>query len=105
MTSEQSSAMNPALLHVYAQDGPHDEVYIVGNRDGLGRLLRAIECALKDEKGDCVAMTSDGEHFVAIVLRRDDPLVSDVWQKLVLPYTLEMFADRRNGLDPREVGA
>lgn len=88
------------VLHVYAQDAPHDEVVIVGTVPGLMRLARAaLNAAATPRAGlpiDDEVYTNDGEGYTLIVLAAGtDAHVRD----LPVPYTHEAFADR-TGRDP-----
>lgn len=77
-------------LHIYAQQFPHDEAYIVGNREGLESLRKTLNYLLCNEvPGDefpardfVLSYANDGEGFHTAVIRED----GDDWNKLELPY-------------------
>lgn len=77
------------LLHVHAQCAHHDDVRIVGNREGLKALFDAIEVALfdTDVPGKAPVMVSDGEHYDVFVRLDDSPWNSPTWTKRAVPYT------------------
>jgi hypothetical protein len=83
--SYHTSSDNQRLgrLHVYGQHTHHDEVYIVADHIGLIRLRDTIVRALHDQMGTQLVMTSDGEGYTLIVLRRDS---QKDWERLQLPY-------------------
>lgn len=85
------------LLHVYGQRAWHDEVYIVGNKQGLEILLVAVKQAIKESRGeaDNLVFTADGEGYGVIVLRRDDPWPKG-WSRVALPYTGDCAKDKRD---------
>jgi len=85
-------------LHIYAQDGPHDDAYIVGDHNSLVKLRDAINnllgannfCPTKNVKAEMMA--SDGEGYdLHIILSEDEN------DKLSLPYTNELFEDQGEG--------
>jgi len=57
------------LLHIYGQAIWHDPVYIIGNREALEDLKKAIENVLDDDKGEgkTEAFCNDGEGYYVIV--------------------------------------
>lgn len=74
------------VLHIYAQDSWHKEAYIVGNKEGLLELRKAIDQALKSKEAIAEVFPADGEGYEAMVLLVDD----DEEEKLLnieLPYT------------------
>ena len=93
-----------ALLHVYGQHCEHDEVYIVGNREGLWRLKRALDKALIYEKGKLIyhpeeseeVMASDGEGYDVHVICNDTEWQGEYWKNLGLPYTASSSQDMRD---------
>lgn len=64
---------NYPMIHLYAQDREHDEAYIVGTKESLILLSKAISAAMDDitenpTKGCSVAVfAADGEGYDIIV--------------------------------------
>lgn len=91
---------DPPLLHVYPHDQWHGQVYIVGNADGLRQLKFAVDRALEgaekksQSSGSADAFVSDGEGYSVIVIRADSPWNGLIWNKLAVPYTEEMAAEK-----------
>jgi len=77
------------LLHIYGQAAWHDEVRIIGNKDGLLALRNAITKALNSTEGNGVASVyaSDGEGYEAGVLLNDSGWQGPFWYCVGLPYT------------------
>ena len=82
------------ILHIYAQQGPHDEAYIVGNKPALLQLRRAISAALKNENGlgetsrfaKCVS-AADGEGYTVGVIQLNEDFGGRTWNELLCsPY-------------------
>jgi hypothetical protein len=91
----------PALLHVYAQGHEHDDLYVIGNRDGLEKLKKAVEKALTQEVGKESVITNDGEGFDAVVALCDEGWQSDAWINMKEPYAAESSRDARdNAVSP-----
>ena len=82
-----------AICHIYGQDGPHDSVEIVGNREGLKYLHTAISMALNmpDGLGTAQVSTADGEGYdVGVLCVEDDWQDRDgLWWAIAAPYLLE----------------
>ena len=82
---------NLPLLHIYGQEIAHDDVQIIGNREGLLRLLYALQDELfgafiADDPGD--VMTADGEYYHINVTQNDSEwLNGGPWSQLELPYS------------------
>ena len=70
-------------LHIYGQELWHEPAFIVGDRESLQALAKAIEIALSRESGSASAqtMTEDGEGYITFVIARD-PFPTE----LALPY-------------------
>ena len=80
---------DPAILHVYPQWWPHDPVYIVGNREGLGQLaISAIE-AQRQGQAEAELCAGDGEGFHVHLIRAD----WDQVRQLALPYADQIFQE------------
>ncbi len=72
------------VLHVYGQGSQHDDVWIVGDREGLLRLRGAIDESLFfQDRRTRETFTADGEGYTVHV-RVMDPATLDA---LRLPYT------------------
>lgn len=86
-----------SILHIYAQQAPHDEAFIVGNREGLLALRRAIDAALSQKNGQSKesAFVSDGEGFDVHVILQEGNLQSPGWIAAAVPYTAEWAAENR----------
>ncbi|AEG14356.1 hypothetical protein Desku_0750 [Desulfofundulus kuznetsovii DSM 6115] len=84
------------LLHVYGQHAWHDDVYIVGNKQGLEMLLAVAKQALKEDRGETGGdvFTADGEGYSVIVLFRDDSW-PEGWNRVALPYWGDHARDKR----------
>jgi hypothetical protein len=83
------------ILHIHAQQAPHDEAFIVGNRQGLLALRRAIDAALESGKGEALAFVSDGEGFDVQVILQEGDLQSPGWIAAAVPYTAEWATENR----------
>jgi hypothetical protein len=81
------------LLHVYASDFPHGEVYIAGTKDGLRLLKKAIEDAIENEKSTSDEFyTNDGEGYNVLIAAVDEGTMTSY---------VEPYAElQRNGPGP-----
>lgn len=86
-----------AALHVYAQQAPHDEAFIVGNREALLALRRAINAALASGQGKADASVADGEGFSIHVILQEGDIYSPEWLMVAVPYTGDWAAEHREG--------
>jgi hypothetical protein len=77
-------------MHIFGQSCPHDEVYIVGDREALEALRRAIERALGDNRSHSVSFTNDGEGYDVHVIQADAATADN----LMLPYTDPIYEER-----------
>lgn len=60
-------------LHIHAAEEPHEEAYIVGNRDALVALRDAIDRAVMSGRPEYARVfTADGEGFAAVVVPMQD---------------------------------
>lgn len=84
-------------LHVYAQPGAHQPVYIVGDLGGLLALRKAVDEALDRQAGRQEVSSGDQEGFQIVVARVDG---SAEWDRLRLPYPLEGVPERKDVVDP-----
>lgn len=80
------------VVNVYPQRSPHDDAFIVGNKEGLVALRSAIDEALNDPGGlgTKLSYVADGEGFVILVKR------VDTWDSLdgvALPYFGEEYSN------------
>jgi len=87
------------LLHIYAQEQWHGEAYIVGNRDGLIELKKAIIQALNSGKGetgeDVPIYVNDGEGYKVKVTMNNTGWLEPFWVKLAVPYTEKIASEKR----------
>lgn len=72
----------PGLIHIHGQQFPHDDVLIVGNREGLLRLRNAIDMAINGTMNDVEVMTQDGECYYLYVRMNDNNWQNDLMRKL-----------------------
>lgn len=81
------------LLHVYASEFPHSEVYIAGTANALKELRKAIDNALDNDKSISEEFfTNDGEGYTILVASVDEPTMSSY---------VEPYAElQRNGPGP-----
>lgn len=98
--------MKVSLLHVWAQEMWHEEVFIIGNNDGLQQLRDVIGEALKgisaktDGRKRPALMTNDGEGFTVHVIcddKSDWNAKDGAWAKRAVPYTHESAKENRAG--------
>ena len=83
------------VIHLWAGASFHEDGYIVGNKEGLESLRRAIDYALVNS--DCDVSTSntevsasDGEGYdLHIILTKDT-------DKIALPYTEDFAEEQRD---------
>lgn len=88
---------DPAFLHIYAQRDWHDDVYIVGNKEGLETLCRVIKAALARGTADSDKMSDgvfvgDGEGYGIKAIRYRS---NDDWPRLAVPYVDEVARENR----------
>ena len=55
-------------LHIFGQEFWHDEAFLVGDRNALIELKKAIGVALDDKISKPIFMQNDGEGYFAIVV-------------------------------------
>lgn len=84
-----------AILHIHAQQAPHDEAFVVGNRQGLLALRQAIDAALESGQGETAAFAADGEGFSVFVILQPGGLGSPGWIAAAVPYSGEWAAENR----------
>ena len=75
-------------LHIYAQQMPHHESFIVGNKEALLELREMINEALKEEESERYFTSSDGEGYQAFVIKIPDDEV-ELFESLEMPYTMQ----------------
>lgn len=97
---------NPQVLHIYGSPQWHEDVYIVGNTEGLIALRDTIDDALRRKKPHMPASESftpaDGETYRLAVVRQSSDWQSPRWQSLALPYTNEIAKESRaNAIYPQ----
>ncbi len=88
------------LLHVYEHYAHHDDVWVVGNVDGLLALRNAIDKVLNStgKVANAEVMASDGEGYDVQVVCEESPWQGERWGNLFLPYTAEYARDRETSL-------
>ncbi|SMB96847.1 hypothetical protein SAMN00808754_1685 [Thermanaeromonas toyohensis ToBE] len=95
MYRKKKKKLDPVpLLHVYGQRYWHDEAVILGNKEALEALARAVEKAIKSGHGEAELYTADGEGYTIVVLRKGEPW-PEGWEHLALPYTDDCARERR----------
>lgn len=93
---------NDNLLHIYGQNSEHDDVWIVGNREALRRLSKALvnilfhHGAVGTKQSIKDVMTADGEGYEIHIIRNDSTWTEDYWRNLGLPYSSPSSQDMRN---------
>jgi len=75
-------------LHIYAQHMPHQESFIVGNKEALLELRKMIDEALREEASERYFTSSDGEGYQAFVIKVQDDDV-ELFESLEMPYTMQ----------------
>jgi hypothetical protein len=98
----------PAIVHFYPQYDNHTEVFLVGNRDGLFALKKAIEkCLSQKAIGNNIKNVElscqDGEGFSCYIVHLSEDWQSPTWQQLELPYTASWHNTNPNSLEPWEL--
>ena len=83
--------MTTPTVHIYGQGAWHDDIYIVGDKDGLKQLLRAVACAIHKGEGEADVFAGDGEGYTI----RAAQVEPDRTALLRTPYTDEIAADPR----------
>lgn len=54
-------------IHLYGQHSEHDEAFIIGTRDALIALRKAIDAALEAQEATAEVYANDGEGYDLIV--------------------------------------
>lgn len=79
------------ILQVYAQDQWHADLVIIGNKEGLQRLLKSVAFALVQEGNVLVrdpVCVSDGEGYDIEIRNLGNATLKDKrWSELAVPYT------------------
>jgi hypothetical protein len=84
-------------LHVYGQEHPHDDVFIVGSKEALLSLRGAIDRAISDGEASDSAMTGDGEGYVVLVVQ----VRPEALETAAMPYARDDFGGE--GSAPHEL--
>jgi hypothetical protein len=74
-----------ALLVIYGQNGPHDEVRILANRAGLEKLVSVLAITLSSENSEGVDrefLPPDGEAFYVRVKILEKPFGDSAWHDI-----------------------
>ena len=85
------------VVHIYGQHSHHMEAIIIGNKEGLQRLVNSLNYALEkiDNTGVIEVFCNDGEGYSISI-----KMVSkDVIDKLPVPYTAD-YAQDETGIEP-----
>ena len=87
------------LLHIYGQEHPHSDAYLVGTRAGLFELQKAIGQALDHGKGETIhkdgsIYVNDGEGYRVKVIMVD--YLEPHCLKLALPYSSDLASEIRD---------
>lgn len=83
------------VLHVFSQYSWHDDLMIVGDKEGLIALREAIDKAIKGKWGQSRATVNDGEEFGIMVGQLHSTEVDD----FQTPYVAD-YAHSTQGTDP-----
>ena len=88
-----------AKLHIYTVNEPAGESIIVGDKNGLLRLAKALERAATNEIDYQKFHSGDGHEYRVVTCKETD---EDIWSYLELPYTDEAFVEDRDEYIPPE---
>jgi len=86
------------LLHIYGQRAHHDDAFIVGNRNALIQVKKAIEKALSREEGaeGIIAVSvNDGEGYDLEIIMDNSDWIKGRWSKRAVPYTADYAVEKR----------
>lgn len=86
--------MSNSKLHIFGPTYYHDHSFIIGNREALELLRKAIDDALEtgSATGKTSAFAADGEGFDLCVYREEEDAF---WEKALFPYTDNDAQDNR----------
>jgi len=79
------------MLHNYGQGFEHETVLIVGDKEELENLKRAIEKAIDSGKGCIYTRNNDGEGYEIRIIR----IEQNESDNIILPYWCEESMDSR----------
>ena len=74
--------MDKAILKVYPSMFWHDNVVVIGNKEGLLKLKEAIDTALTGNTGDVTVEETDGNLYKVISKMHDGDLLDESWLEL-----------------------
>lgn len=83
----------PPLAHIYEHTEPGKEVTLVGNKNALQDLAKALQHASDVGFSSVKMYTGDGHEYKIIICKEGE---EQVWENLQVPYTSEMFKEERN---------
>jgi len=78
--------MKTPYIHIYGQSMNHDDLFIIGNKEGLIALSDALDMVSAHWNDDSIGVdvfAKDGEGYKIIIKRAND----DEMEQLMLPYT------------------
>lgn len=78
--------MDKAILKVYPSKFWHDEVVIIGNREGLLKMKEAIETALAGKTSSALVQETDGCEYNISCKMYNGEVTKDEWSDFPLHY-------------------
>lgn len=78
--------MDKTILKVYPAKFWHDDVVIIGNRQGLTKLKEVIDAALSGELGTAVMEETDGSAYCVNSRMHDGDILDEKWLELPMHY-------------------
>lgn len=81
-----------SLLHLYGQSDPHAEAWVVGDKEGLLALRKAIDDALASDESSAASAevyVSDGEGYKVLVVATTEEAVER--HNTLLPYSNAIY--------------
>ena len=88
----------PPIAHIYEHKEPGKEITIVANKNGLHDLAKAILHASDVGFGSVKIYSGDGHEYNVIVCKESE---DEVLENLEVPYTSDMFKERRDTYIPK----
>jgi len=78
--------MDKAILKVYPSKYWHDDVVIVGNKEGLTKLKEAIETALAGHPANALVQETDGCEYNVVPKMHDGDILNEEWLDFPMQY-------------------
>ena len=78
--------MDKAILKVYPARFWHDDVVIIGNKQGLLKLKEAIETALAGLPANALVQETDGYEYNVLPKMHDGDLLDEAWLDFPVHY-------------------